>query len=183
MENWKPVIGFEGFYEVSDRGSVRSADRIEVVKTRWGGFTSRKKHGKILSPGKKPGGYLFVGMFNGSEKAKYAMIHCLVAEAFIGERPTKHHHVAHNDGNKENNNLNNLRYATCKENSKDKIKHGTLLMGESIKNSKLKESDVILIRNMYGSVSAKQISCIFGIHENHVYRIANGDRWGWLASR
>ncbi len=179
VEIWLPIEGFDGYYEVSDRGRVRSIDRIEEVPSRWGGTMMRKKRGTILKPGRKPGGYLFVGLHRDSF-AKYETVHCLVAQAFIGPRPTPKHHVAHSDGNQLNNHAGNLRYATCAENAADKVRHGTALRGEMVGTSKLKLDDVIAIRSLRGTLSNREIAKKFGIHEKHVHRIAKGLRWGWV---
>ena len=82
IEIWKDIKDYEGLYQVSNLGRVRSLDRVVLQKN---GFLKTIK-GKILSPNKcgslKYGGYLFIGLSKESVvKRKY--IHRLVAEAFI----------------------------------------------------------------------------------------------------
>lgn len=75
---WKPVVGYEGYYEVSDQGQVRSLDRF--------GSDGRRLIGKILSPGKLATGHLQVTLFKDG-KGKQYKIHRLVYEAFTRPIP------------------------------------------------------------------------------------------------
>lgn len=107
VETWKSVVGYEGFYEVSDHGRVRSLDRKLMSKA--GYFRSYK--GKLLSlncQGKSP--YPMVRLSSEGDSTLYA-VHGLVMAAFIGPRPTGYH-VDHIDNNPQNNNLSNLQYLT-----------------------------------------------------------------------
>ncbi|WP_280389267.1 NUMOD4 domain-containing protein [Nocardia wallacei] len=113
-ERWRPIPGHPG-YEVSDRGRVRSLDR--VVKTSKG---MSQRRGKVLSTWVNPQtGYLQVGL-SGTNHA----VHVLVAAAFIGPRP-EGNHVCHNDGVRINCHVSNLRYDTPSGNRLDKRIHGT----------------------------------------------------------
>lgn len=144
VEQWRPVAGFEGLYEVSDHGRVRSLDH-DVKNSRGSG--SRKVIGRILKP--KKGGnnpYLQVTLSNG--KHYYRAIAHLVLEAFAGPRP-EGSQAAHNDGNPVNNHLNNLRWASPVENASDKKLHGTHLKGETVPFARLTDKEVIEIRLAY----------------------------------
>ena len=111
-EIWKPIPGYEGFYEVSSLGRIRGVDRVIVRK-------SGKKYpvkGAILSPSKrKQGGYLTIGLRRGGSQ-KTHKIHRLVMLAFVGEPPEGKYEVDHKDGDTENNRLSNLEYVSKKEN-------------------------------------------------------------------
>lgn len=72
-EIWKPVRGFEGFYEVSNHGRVRSLDRWHDIANKWGGVTRRVVRGHILRPGTKKAGYRFVGLAKDAAK-EYRMV-------------------------------------------------------------------------------------------------------------
>lgn len=118
MEKWKPIKNFEGLYEVSDKGNVRSLDRT-VLKS--DGRKQRFK-GKTLVPAKNNGGYLHVDLRN-CGKRKIARVNRLVADAFIDNKYNKPQ-VNHIDGDKTNNHVNNLEWCTSSENVKHAVKTG-----------------------------------------------------------
>ena len=102
-ERWLPVIGYEGWYEVSDLG------RVKRVSAGQGAIA-----GRILSSCGDGRGYLFVGLsINGTRR--HYRVHRLVAVAFLGTCP-EGKEVNHKDGNKTNNYLENLEYMTRSEN-------------------------------------------------------------------
>ena len=109
-EVWKDISGFEGYYQVSDRGRVRSLDRKVWDKGR-SSFRSQK--GKVLKHGDVHG-YRFVILHKGG-KPTHMRVHRLVAEAFI-PNPKKLEYVNHKDENKSNNRLGNLEWCTAKYN-------------------------------------------------------------------
>lgn len=120
QEQWRPVVGFEGLYEVSNCGRVRSLDRL--VKSSLG--RKRKSAGRILKPWtSNRGGYLVLKLAKDSEKRK-ALVQVLVLEAFVGPRPDGMV-CCHNDGDATNNHLSNLRWDTYSANNHDLVKHGT----------------------------------------------------------
>lgn len=120
-ERWIPVVGFEGAYEVSDRGRVRSIPRI-VLRTD-GRFLRRQKQYRVLkTPPAGSGGYPEVHLgYNGRERV--VTVHTLVLEAFAGPRPP-HADACHADGDPTNNHLENLRWDTQSANGKDRVRHG-----------------------------------------------------------
>lgn len=77
-EIWKPIAGFEGSYEVSDLGRVRSLDRPVEMLSRWGNPVTKQLKGRVLKPGLDTNGYWFVFLGNGNIRR----IHRLVADAF-----------------------------------------------------------------------------------------------------
>jgi hypothetical protein len=121
IEQWKPVVGFEGLYEVSDFGRVRSMERI-VPHATGGRLTLPMR---ILVGSKRAQQkYPMVNLWRmNKQHAKY--VHALVLEAFVGPRPPKHD-ACHADGSKDNNSLSNLRWGTRKENMQDAVRHGTI---------------------------------------------------------
>lgn len=112
-ENWKDILGYEGVYQVSDCGRVKRIGEYSNQVTRW-------KSDKILKPCKKDNGYLVVTL-SLSNKLKRKYIHRLVAEAFIPNVENKDT-VNHIDLDRTNNNVNNLEWATYKENNVHAIK-------------------------------------------------------------
>ena len=116
LEEWREVRGYEGLYEVSDMGRVRSLDRVvHLSENSVRPACDSLRKGRILKPEKDTrGGYMIVNLSkDGSVKKK--KIHRLVMEAFVGECP-EGYQVNHLDENPENNALLNLEYVTCKEN-------------------------------------------------------------------
>ena len=160
MEHWKPVVGFEGRYEVSDLGRVRN--------TR----THRLKTATIAKGDKRP----FMLLWSGN-KAKAVRIHRLVLFAFVG-KPPKGHECCHNDGDPSNNRLSNLRWDTASANQMDRVKHGTSNRGEQCAAAKLTAKQVLAIRD--DPRKQDEIAADYGILQNHVSRIKNRVRWGHL---
>lgn len=111
MENWKPVPGFEGWYEVSDHGNIRSLDRIVPYKD----GRKRRYRGKMLTPRANADGYLQVQL-SVTDKPKTVKVHRVVAEAFI-QNPHGLPEVNHKDENKTNNAASNLEWCSHKYNS------------------------------------------------------------------
>lgn len=136
-EIWKDIEGYEGLYQVSNLGRVRSFDRY--VNAKGGGRSFRK--GRILKAGKTKQGYSFVALTN--EKSKQFTVHRLVAQAFLKKQNFRKV-VNHIDGNKENNSVTNLEYVTSSENTKHAYKTGL-----KIASKKLKSDDVKTIRETY----------------------------------
>lgn len=102
----------------------------------------------------------------------------LVLEAFVGERPSSKHHGYHNDGNKVNNTLSNLRWGTPSENASDKIAHGTLARGE--KNGgggKLTEEQVKQIKVRVLAETQVDLAREFGVSRGLISHIKNGRAW------
>lgn len=109
FEEWRDVEGFEGIYQVSNKGRVRSLDRYV--------YNHRQK-GKVLKPRPKPSTkYLQVGLSDKShgKKEKHAYVHILVARAFI-PNPRGCKQVNHKDFDKSNNCVENLEWVTDLEN-------------------------------------------------------------------
>lgn len=146
MEIWKPIKGFEGFYQVSDKGNVRSL----------GGWCGNSKHKeRILSKSLTHDGYEKVRL-NRKGKDITARVHRLVAEAFI-ENPLHKETVNHIDGNKQNNCVENLEWCDRKEQMQHAYNLGLkkAAKGSCNCNSKLTDEDVEEIRRLYVRGSRK----------------------------
>ncbi|WP_164681194.1 NUMOD4 motif-containing HNH endonuclease [Mycobacterium intracellulare] len=125
-ERWLPVVGWEGLYEVSDLGRVRSLDR-EQPNNRWPGSTYVKP-GRVLRSHKGPPfGYHAVSLTRmeaGRQIRNLKRVHVLVLESFVGPRPAGSA-SCHCNGDLDNNRLTNLRWDTHSANNLDKRRHRT----------------------------------------------------------
>lgn len=112
-EIWKDVPGFDGYYECSDRGHVRSLDRTVIDKN---GRVMNYK-GRRLNPSLNRQGYLQTGLSKNNEHRNYGL-HVLVAILFLGHIPDGHETVVnHKDNNPLNNRLSNLELRSQRENT------------------------------------------------------------------
>lgn len=123
-EQWLPIPGWEGHYDASDQGAVRSVARTII---RRDGEVKRLK-GALLKPSARgrPGCQMYLSVSlskNGAVQIR--TIHELVLAAFIGPRPSDKHVARHLNGNHLDNSLSNLAWGTQTENMADKFVHGT----------------------------------------------------------
>lgn len=167
-EEWRSVIGWEGFYEVSSLGAVRSLDRIVKMANRWGTVTARRSQGRTLAKAEDTFGYPQV-VLSGEGRREYHRVHVLVCTAFNGPAP-EGFEVAHADGDGTNNRVSNLRWASRRDNLEDRRRHGTLPLGDGHQSTKVSDATVAAIRAERGltqSVMAKK----YGISQTQVGRI------------
>lgn len=157
MEEWLDVVGFEGIYQVSNFGRIRS------IKT--GKIKEQTVHDNHNRP--------YLGLWK-NNKQKICRPHKLVMEAFVGMRP-QGMECCHNDGNPQNNHLSNLRWDTPKNNHADKIKHGTTNRGEQCGTAKLTLEQVRSIRQ--DDRLQRIIAAEYGVKDNTISRIKSGKRW------
>ena len=159
-EVWKPVVGFEGTHEVSDRGRVRG--RRKVLRQHF-------NHG-----------YPQVTLRSGDTLTSM-LVHRLVAEAFIGPRPAGDE-ICHGDGDKANNTAENLRYDTRAANGQDKRKHGHGWRGEAVNTSVMTTEKVLSARARYarGGITVTALAAEFGMSRPGMSHIINRRHWYWL---
>lgn len=166
-EEWRPIPG-EEHYQVSDLGRIRrrlkKSGRLKVLNP-----TPNKKLGYIVvclgcdcKPANRP--------------RKLVYLHRLVLEAFVGPPPFGHEGRHHN-GVRHDNRLQNLSWATRKENFSDKLAHGTLRWGEKV-STKLTEADVREIRA--SKETNNELSRRYGIGGRAVRAIRNRHAWRHL---
>lgn len=176
QEHWLPVPGYEGIYEVSDRGRMRSLDR-HVHRTGVRG--DAHVQGRILKGSPNSDGYLSVDLRD-SGRRQSTKVHRVVALAFLGE-PPEGAEVAHWDGDRANNSLSNLRYDTRTGNQRDRYRHHTDNRGERSGKAKLTTAGVIDIRRRIAAGDRLDyIARDFGVSPVTISGIKARRRWAWL---
>lgn len=118
-ERWLPVVGWEGYYAVSDRGRVRSLKRVVICSN----GQQRQVYACLLKQTIDTEGRLRVSLAKNG-RCRRVRVHHLVLEAFTGPRPSRMY-GCHSDGNCLNNDLANLRWDTPRNNQLDSLRHGT----------------------------------------------------------
>lgn len=117
-ETWKPIVGYEPYYEVSDMGRVRSLDRIVVCKD----GKRKPRKGRLLRSAPNSRGHLSV-VLCAYGKQRTRAVHVLMMEAFVGPRPAGMD-ICHWNDQPADNRLANLRYGTRSDNVLDMKRNG-----------------------------------------------------------
>jgi hypothetical protein len=171
-ETWKDIPGYEGRYQVSDLGRVKALQHSTLARNRWGDNCLRVYPEKILKQtiNEQRMNRKFVILHSG-KKQKMCFVAWLVAAAFLGPRPNKHH-VCHNNGDATDDRLCNLRYGTPQENAYDKRAHGTHLQGDRHKGTKIPDADIPNI--VSSNTSSKELAEMYGVHPGHINNIRRG---------
>jgi hypothetical protein len=174
-EIWKPAVGYEGYYEVSNMGRVRSLDRVIEQAGRWG-LIKRKMRGRERRLKIGLHGYPVVNLSMGG-RCTTRRVHRLVLEAFVGPCPDGME-CRHLDGIPENNLLGNLRWGTRAENQEDIARHGTLACGERHGGVKLTKWDARFIR-IWSSLGygLRDLAESFGVTSQTISRIRAEKSW------
>ena len=160
-ETWKDVVGYEGLYRVSNLGRIRS-------------FVRGGQRGCILALTTHRQGYKIVKFYD----RKSYLVHRLVAESFI-PNPEDKATVNHIDGNKANNRISNLEWATQSENNKHAFLTGLKPFTQkqfeaATRGHKIDKSQVFQIRNLFDSgKSLLELSKAFHVSKAQVCRIVN----------
>lgn len=177
MELWKAIPGYEGFYEASSTGRIRSIDRVvDTYSHRAARPARQRRKGKVLSQNIGHHGYLLTCL-NSHGRSATKRVHMLVCAAFHGSRPDGME-ACHSDGNKINNRSDNLRWDTPLGNAADKIAHGTDARGAKNGNAKLLPDQVLAIRD--SAMSVKSLSDAYGVTPDNIRLIRARKIWAWL---
>jgi hypothetical protein len=168
-ERWAPALGHHGLYEVSSFGRVRRSSASRMAPA-----------GYILKSRLTWDGYVEYGLCR-RQRYWHVKAHRLVALAFLGPPPFPGAHVAHSDGDKTNNHVSNLRWATPAENEADKRRHGTKRgahPGEGHHRAKLTVAIVQRMRRQAVAGSAlPAIARQFGVAKTTAYQAIVGQTW------
>ena len=179
VENWKDIKGFEGYYQISTLGRVKSLERYIQCKN-----CIRYIPEKIRSLG-KCWLYPFVSLSKNG-KVIVENVHRLVAEAFI-PNPDNLPQVNHKDGNKFNNCVENLEWVTCSENVIHAIKTNLIDLKDRTEKSnkahfrKLTKEQVDFIRKNYtpglGNLNQSVLGKMFNVDKSTIGKIINNINW------
>lgn len=172
-ESWVEVPGYEGLYRISTYGRVFSYPRQGA----HGGF--KKAHISTSD------GYWYVNLHSVEKGARLWALHILVARAFIGEPPEKHE-VSHEDGDRTNPRLSNLKYRTRKDNISLTEVHGTKLLGERTNSVVLTDVQVLEIKKLTPMPYDKDLGYAaiarrYGVDPQTIADIFKGKHWKHIA--
>lgn len=170
LEYWKPVVGWEGHYEISNVGNVRRIKKANGAKAQ-----------RILRPAINQGGYYHAVLY-GNGRHEDVRVHQLVCEAFIGTYP-EGLTANHKNGWKLKNWHSNFEYITLANNIRHSFTFSDSRRGEKHCCAKLKEVDVLYILSMKGKKSPKSLANQFNTGVNSIYDIYKGRRWKHLSNR
>lgn len=177
-EKWKEINGYP-YYEVSNKGTVRSKDKY--VKCGNGYVWKR---GKIIASHPNRDGYLMLRIRNSPLDKKFVPVHVLVANAFV-ENPSYLLEINHKDGRKENNHWTNLEWVTRSENLLHAFSIGLRISkkGEKSNLSKLKERDILEIRRLAaeGGRSHVEIAKLYKVSGMCIGLIVSKKSWSHIS--
>lgn len=173
LVEWRAIPGYEGIYEASNEGDIRSLSRIDRL--------GRPHKGRVLSQNKNPRwGYMQITLHkNGKSHTHRSNV--LIASAFLGENLGRLD-VNHLDGDKTNNCADNLEYCTRSENILHAVRNGlNPHIGETHPLAKLSSEQVAEIRKLSSlGVLGKDLAKRYGVGRAQISRILTGKRWSHL---
>lgn len=166
---WKDIPGYEGYYQASKDGLIRSCDRTIIDVD--GNY--RQLSAKILRPSKNKCGYLRVVLCKNNIHT-YLTVHHLIAITFIQKDISPSMVINHIDGNKLNNQYKNLEIVTQKENRRHAIRNGLWNQrGSHSSRAKLTDADIQMIRELRQAqaMTYTTLSKMFNVGTSTIARI------------
>lgn len=168
-EVWAEAYGWEGIYEVSSCGRVKRVGKSKAALV-----------GRILKTQKGRAAYPMINLTRNNIR-KSVSIHILVAESFLGPRPTWNHQVNHIDANKRNPRLSNLEWLTRQENMAHAHRLGLMSQGETHAAAKLTDESVNSIRKRYSCGElGKHLAVEYGVSRSVISLIVNRKSWNHI---
>ncbi len=165
LETWKPILGYEDKYVVSDLGNIRSLDRVCETVNRFGPI-NRTLRGKLKTLSVDPAGYYIVRLCSNGKPKTYR-VNRVVATAFIGP-PDYNHEACHKNNIKTDNRAENLYWGTRVENERDK----TVNLRRNPK-VKIPKENIAKIRALHSSgMPLKELAAMFGCTFQNIWYIA-----------
>jgi hypothetical protein len=165
IEQWKDIVGYEGLYQVSSLGRIKSVDK--VCGKRRGIVKS-----KMIAIQDNGNGYFNAALYSNG-KMKRIYVHRLVADAFLGKENGKEY-VNHIDGNKSNNSLSNLEWCTRSENMKHAYDNGLAVQYERSGTKNPAARVVIDLQSGVFYETMKEVSELYKISVSYLSSMLNG---------
>ena len=168
-EEWKDIAGYEGRYQISNLGRVKTVERYKS--------DGRRQREAIRKSQIDHQGYEFVLLFNGIKNCRHS-VHVLVARAFI-PNPHDKPQINHIDGDKTNNDVCNLEWCTASENQRHAVRTGLshYKYGDENPRTKTSDSDIRLIRELRAKGWKLQpLADRFGVSMGQIGKIVRGER-------
>lgn len=172
VETWKDIVGYEGRYQVSDQGRIKSLPNSRRFSELVMKLAGHPKTGHYICN--------LTDQFDGKWRQKSYFVHTLELAAFVGERP-EGFEGCHNDGNPQNNALTNLRWDTTSSNQMDRVAHGTSNRGVRNRAAKLDEATARWIKSRL--TAGEKVGALaeeFGLWHGAISAIKNERTWAWL---
>lgn len=177
-EEWRDISGYEGYYQVSNLGRVRSCDRV-VMRNGVSVFVN----GRLLKPVLDSSGYFRIALYKDGKRA-FSFVHRLVAIAFL-TIDTSRNEVNHKNGVKDDNRVENLEWCTHLENMRHAIAAGLTpcFVGENHPLSLLTESQVLEIRELRANgEKIRVIAEMYGVSQGAISGAVYRSNWTHLPS-
>ena len=178
-EIWKAIPGFEGLYQVSNKGRIKSVGRWKFARPNES--CRQWVRERILKLGTHKAGYKIASPCkNGT--AKPIGVHCLVLLAFVGPKPNPRYEACHKNGKPADNRLENLRWGTPKDNAQDRTRHGRSGRwhphGSKSSLAVLTEEAVLKIRRLHqNGKKREELATLFKVHKVTIQDIVNRRTW------
>lgn len=181
---WLDIPGYEGLYQASDKGQIRSLDRNIIRTNRWGNPSVFSLKGRLVRPWTNKKGYVYICL--GAGKTNKKELHYWIATTFIGPRPFATAEVNHKNGIKNDNRISNLEWVTRQQNVRHSFDFGFNHKGSKHGIAKLNESQVLEIKQILKSKNKrakpyyKDIATQFNVDRKTIESIAKGNTWGHI---
>jgi hypothetical protein len=181
-ELWRPIVGWESLYEVSNIGRVRSLDRIRALRMRqippgtMRHIKGRIVHGRLLGP--KGHAQYWKVLLNDEGRKEVRFVHHLVLEAWVGPRP-EGHVTNHRNGDSTDNRVENLEWCTYSHNNQHAIDTGLRKMrGEQNPRARFTVEDIVTMRRLYDNgMTATEIARQYKASVPGVWDIVKRNVW------
>jgi len=181
-EKWKDILGFEGLYQASNKGRIKSLARsTKRYNTLIQRYTSTNQKERLMKLYLNKNGHIYVNL------SKYGVTYTqqvgyFILLAFKGEKPKGFNiECSHKDGNALNNNKDNLLWESSSNNNLRKRDHGTILIGSKNGNAKLNDIKVTEIKqHIVNGLSQRKIANMYDVTQSCIMKINTNKTWAHI---